>query len=696
MNNLKTTLNTSAQFKTGCGAIAMVFFTYLMFRNAGLHAVVMADEWYYSSFSRLLPLSDASIPSYFYLLVSRFTRSCGSGFLECARLFNVLVFMSAAPCIYLVGRRFLSPAAAALVTICALAGPINSYTVYFMPEAMYFSGFWLLTLAAFRFSDAPGPRRAFSLGAVLGVMTLIKLHGLFLLPACVIFIAYCVHAAATSTSSATTMRRVGACLAALLATVAVIRFAGGFLLAGKDGLHLMGALYGNQAASTGGHHTPILELLRLALFNLRGHAFGLALLLGMPVAASLAYVAKLRKPGVWRNPHTALALYTALMLLSLLAVTILFTASVAGGGQDSNVRLHMRYYNFCLPLLMLMAAMEMRTDIKTMVPPSVRAFIALCISATIVYAALTLWRPYTPSFVDSPELQGMTAWRQGFYGMSCLALAAVLLWAYRPRLGARVFFLGFMPVFLLIAGYAINRDVTRGAASNQFDQAGAFAREYLTAAERARLAIVTDDGSGMFRTQFYVDDARVFQHMAAQGSIVDRNALPPSIEWILFVGSYPAPAGAAVRVQARGFSLVEVSPPSAEHFSVDLSKPDGANFSSKGLSGIEPWGRWSDGDTIQFDFKQALPKKFKLGLLMEAYGPNAGEMATVTVGGMAQRALIEKTKKLVELEFVTDGKASTIAIAVPRPTSPHDVNGSEDRRRIGIGLGKLTVDATPD
>jgi phosphoglycerol transferase len=690
MNNFSS----NKHFNATCGAMAILLFIYLVFRNAGLHAVVMADEWYYSSFARLTPLKDANVPSYLYLLLSQSTRSCGTGFLECARLLNVVVFLCAAPLIYSIGRRFLTPGLAAMVAFCALAGPINSYTAYFMPEAMYFTGFWLLSLAAFRFREQPTGRRAAAFGIALGMMSLIKVHGLFLLPACVLFIATCGPLTSGAKKNGA-LGRTLACIALLLAAATATRLGAGYLLAGKNGLHLLGTLYANQATHSGGQHTPLIQLLQLAMINLRGHLMGLALLFGMPIAATLSYFGTLRNAAAWQRPATALTLYTAFMLLSLLAMTVLFTASIAGSGQESNFRLHMRYYSFCFPLLLLIGATKLQTD-APVGPRSLRVILAVIVTGAIVYATLTLWRPYTPSLVDSPELEGMTAWRQGFYAMSALSVAGVLTWAWKPRWGSLVYFGMFMPVFLIIAGYAINHQVERGGGSNQFDRAGAFARQYLTPQELAHLAIVTDDGSGMFKAQFYADEARIVQHMAPQGSVIDKNALPPATEWILFIGKYAAPEGALVRVQSRGFSLVELSPQSADHFSVDFSKPDGGMLAhSQGLSGIESWGRWSDGDSVKLDFQQSLPKKFKLGVLVEAFGPNAGQMATFAVGNEVRHARIDKAKKLLEFEFINPGDSKSLVITVPYPTSPHDLNGSEDRRRIGIGMSRLTIDELP-
>ena len=58
-----------------------LIFLFLLIRNAGLYPSVFADEYTYSKLSRLLPLSESSIPGYLYLKLYSVTNSCGDGFL---------------------------------------------------------------------------------------------------------------------------------------------------------------------------------------------------------------------------------------------------------------------------------------------------------------------------------------------------------------------------------------------------------------------------------------------------------------------------------------------------------------------------------------------------------------------------------------------------------------------------------------
>lgn len=106
----------------GMAAVAL----FLLYRSMGLLPTVMADECAYSLYSRHHPLSSAPMPSYLYLWLFRQTNHCGSSFLECARIFNCVLFVAAAPFIYKTCRQIATPDIAAFVALASICTPINT------------------------------------------------------------------------------------------------------------------------------------------------------------------------------------------------------------------------------------------------------------------------------------------------------------------------------------------------------------------------------------------------------------------------------------------------------------------------------------------------------------------------------------------------------------------------------------------
>src|SRR5690606_14161442 len=117
-------------------------------------------------------------------LLFKGTSSCGVAFLECARLINALLLVGAMPVIYLVARPYAGRGLSFVVTWLSVLGPFNVYTAYFMPETLYFLGFWVFAWYVLVVGERLKPW-AFGggSGAILGLMMAVKFHAVFLLAA---------------------------------------------------------------------------------------------------------------------------------------------------------------------------------------------------------------------------------------------------------------------------------------------------------------------------------------------------------------------------------------------------------------------------------------------------------------------------------------------------------------------------------
>ena len=254
---------------------------FLYHRNFGLQPTVFADEWYYSKMARLTPLAEAIVPSYLYLRIFGASKACGDGFLECVRAGNLAFFLAAAPFVYLVTRRFAGGLVAFAVTVFTTLAPFNVYTAYFMPESTYYFGFWVLSWVALARKGWHPLAHALALGAILGAMSLLKVHALFLIPALCLFLVYASwHRACLAPSFGWLLRGVAMAAAAGVCTV-LVKFGLGWLLAGDAGLSLLGPFYQGAVNSGGGSR---LALLNPAFINGRGHLMALTIVYGVPLA----------------------------------------------------------------------------------------------------------------------------------------------------------------------------------------------------------------------------------------------------------------------------------------------------------------------------------------------------------------------------------------------------------------------------
>ena len=665
-------------------AVAMAgLFVFLVGRGIGIYPVVFADEWSYSSFSRLLPLSEAGVPSYLYLLLYGTTSTCGDGFLECARVLNCVFVVVAMPFIYQVARLVCGPLLACLVAVLAVLGPINTYAIYFMPEAMYFMGFWMLTWLVLTRDKWPAPAFGLAVGFAGGLLSLVKVHALFILPALVAY-GFCLPFLRQDEGR---WRRALAIACAIAAAFLATKFLLGYLLAGKAGLSLFGSLYGAQAAgASGGAAARAVALAPKALSSLAGHVMALGVLFTLPLACVVTGLpVRLPRDGSGADAAPRIRLYTALVLATLVAVVAVFTAGAEGSGPlETAGRLHMRYYNFALPLLLVVAAAEFRSQADA---GALRGLGAGILVAVAGYAAFALVPAYTPSMVDSPELRGVTGRVGLFTAIGVLSIVATIAWVLRPRWGAALFLFVLVPVIAVTGTLKVGQEVRQRKTPDLYDEAGQFGRRYL-GADVARLTVVAPHPAPLLRALFHLDSIHAGAHQQPEGTKLVLQQFPKDTAWLLLIGKYELEDGQRSSLDFGKYSLVHV----ARERRLDFRAAEWPGVTHKsGLSWPEPWGTWTNGRDVMIEFATTLPRRFELTLIGHAFGANG--TFPVRVGGTTRTFQLPAEDAASSAVFETDGNERIIRISVPHPAVPQALGLGDDPREIGLGLRQLTIKA---
>lgn len=696
MINLKPVIRAHL-WEAGFALCLALLFAYLALRHAGAYPSVFADEQGYSYLARLIPLSEVTIPSYLYLSLYGLTSSCGNGFLECARYINLLFFIGAAPLIYLSTRELgVAKPLAAMAALMSVAAPAKTYTAYFMPEAMYFFGFALLTWVALTRSTLHWARYAMAAGAVLGLMTLVKVHALFLVPALAAFMLY--QGWNRHRDRAWLRIGIGTGAASLaVGSVFAVKFGIGYAFGGAGGLQLLGSLYGNQAGDSVNAGTTLLTLMPAALFSLKGHLLMLVLLFSLPLAM-LAW--HLLSPAARRaaGPHAgALVVYAILMIGAALALTVLYTASTAGYGPLDGLRLHARYYNFTLMLLPMIAAALTTGPAPDGGP--VRAAVAMALAGLLVFATVALPESYLFLLADGPEIVSLGLNKEDSLVTAILALqvAILALWSLRPGMAGPAFLFLLLPLFMFNGEKMTAPLVARTHAPNPFDTAGRFVLEYLDRAQRNELTIAGDNPGELLRARFHADAPGVETMVLPSGWPLQPYSLPGRKSWLLVIGDHALPPGVTPVVKQAHFALVRTEPDNRPLGAVKMTEPlENALLSgADGLANAEGWGRWSNDDQVRLHFRQPLPKKLNLYLTMQAFGPNVGKDFKVRVGKAEAVFQLPPMPQEVHFKLHTDGMQKTVTIEVPQAVSPNELGMSTDTRRLGLGMTRVEI-GTPE
>lgn len=536
----------------------------LLLRNEGLYPIVFADELSYSKFARLVPLQDALLPNFLYFGLYRATNFCGDGFLGCARMLNILFFILSFPFIYATAKRFTSRRASALVAFLTLAGASNSYTAYFMPEALYFFSFWVLVWSIIKLNEASSAIKWVVPGAILGIVSLIKPHGLFLLPAILVYCLFVLSRRADGKYWHIALSTVG-----LVAATFAIKLAGGFILAGKNGVTLFGTFYTPYADTAQNRDIQYYwTLIKAAALNASGHSLALCFVYAIPVAIFLRLLFRRNASG---NPSSdgisPLLLLSGLVIVDLIAVTSLFTASIAA---DSSVYyLHIRYYFFALPLLLIVAARELEAN-RDEGGRLVRTLCVMPVIAAIIYVMAAGLKPFDAISSIAPELYGLVAQPIILYGAGCISILALLAWIRSPRDGAKAYLFVFVPFAVLCSGFIVNKDLRTRMTPDIFDRAGVFAKSYLDHGQRSRTLIVGTDSdvAGLFRVLYYFDLANPDYgqldgpnssiKLIPRGATYNVQDLPETKNWILVVDDHALSGATESAIPGAGYTLYQV------------------------------------------------------------------------------------------------------------------------------------------
>lgn len=662
-------------------------FLQLVWRNAGLYPMVFADEWLYSSAARLLPFDKSILPSYLFLGVYRLTNACGPGFLDCARILNAALLVAAAPFIYLTARLVCSRASATVLALAAVLAPISSFTSYFMPETMYFLVFCVFAWVALARTAAPPVSYGLATGAVLGLMSAIKVHALFLLPAHLAFMLYLCLAQYRNDGW---LRRALAMMAMAVIAMVVVRLAIGYVVAGRAGLNLLGNFYGAHATNSTSSLESLLRILPAALVSLKGHMLALALLMSLPLATLVLHVVDARTRAQASPQQRALQVFGLLMLCAAGALTVMFTATIASAGPLEGVRLHQRYYDFTFPLLLLIATAPLSLPAARQ-PILLRAVVALAIGVIVLYAARVLLSEYSIGLVDSPELSVLKEFPTLLKLTSGLAVLTLAVWALQRRAGILLFVFFALPLTAWYADRGVREIQARSMAPNDYDKAAILARHYLDRQQTSKLT-VAGEGAGLTRALFHIDNPDTLTHDLVPGAPFAREDLAPGRDWVLIVGDHSLPADITPEVKTAEFALVKVKVDHKPLAKVEFARPDGALLAkAEGLANPEAWGAWSDGPLVRLHFAKPLPQKLNILLRANAFAPNADQQFVLVVGGQRRPFRLSGTAQDRFFQFETHGAEQEVTIEIPKPMSPRALGYGPDDRLLGIAFISLEI-----
>jgi phosphoglycerol transferase len=663
------------------GIETVLIVVFLAIRNSGIYPVVFADEWIYSTSSRLTPFSQSTIPSYVFFLLFKTTNVCGVGFLACARIFNAAFFALSLPLIYSIARQYLPRQRAFFIASMAVLGPVNSYATYFMPEAMFFFAFWAFVYFVLSYDGKRDTLLISGAGAILGIMAMIKLHAVVLLSGLVLFVLLLrLHK-----FGKVTVKDAASLIVCSTGGFLVTRLLFGYVIAGRSGISLVGEFYWPSTTSVL-DPSRLIQTVAVVTHCLFGHLLAVSMLFGVPIAIICGYACGAEQE---KGNLAAIRILGLAFLVVLLLETCVATAAFATADPDQIRRLHMRYYNFMFPLFLIIAAIEASSEVEVRENSWRRWMAAVPLGLLSVWGLGTLRKVYSPNVIDSPELRGFIFNAKAGSVVIVVGIISLMIWAARTRLGAMVYVCVFLPMALGMSSYYTTKELRQRLVPDVYDDAGMFTRLYV-GDDASKLVIAGANVAGLFRVLFHVDNARASIVQLPPGGPLEWSKMPAGTVWVLIVGNHALVSAFQDQLSMGEYSLFRMP----GEYVVDFRKGRRTDVLSgaSGLAERDGFGRWSEGKEVSLVFKYPLPKEFRLRLRARAFGPNAKRPFKIKIGDTERTFTLGESLREVSLMCESSGTERVIRIVVPLPTSPKELGWSQDERRLGIALQQLRVE----
>ena len=692
--------------------LPLALFLFLFFRNAGVYPLVV-DEYFYNRFSRILPYNQAHYPNYLYYFFYRSSNWCGDGFLACVHFLNCFFYVATFFPLFAIARSTCSVRTALCLSTLILLAPFNYFTAFFMLEAPFFLMFFLLVWWLLNRDGWAFDRYWIFSGFLLGLISLVKINGLFLFPAVLMYLIFShmqkQRAELINDEQKKFNKTSGLAVLAtgFIVGLLVTKLGIAWLLAGPNGLTVGGMYTGDFARVAQQVFTPpqisgtgvglaqsdtlsllmqwwlwVVEAVQFAGLNLLPMCFIFAPAIGTLILMLKNPVMTATGRGIALQ-H--LSLLTLLLFSNLILLAVGFTwIAVHFGGEEPYA--HRRYYEFAYPLFLLCIAGAIAQG-RTLGSVFWRFLLGTFFAGVILYIVLVqksiYW--YSDWFSSKPLV---------LYCWALLTLLTLVVWVCNSRLGNRLFLWVLFPLVVIFSnvGIADNLAMKRMQPSNAL-QASLFVRQYLDAEAQSRLMIAGHEVDPLIT--FYLKNASAPIRPIPPGTFFNQQNFIPEKDWILLMGNTPIDP-ALLQKTHQDFLPLGYATLFGGHgiWQLDFKKSTWPKIIEK-TAGLffppEPWGNWTLGEKLQLQFSAALPRKFELVLKARAFGPNVGQAFYVELGQSRIPFILKGEFQTVTLEVDNPFKLSNLNIYIPQATAPKSLGLGEDDRLLGMAIEEITI-----
>jgi phosphoglycerol transferase len=635
-------------------ATSLLAYWLLTARIVGVQVSVLADEYLYLLDAHYNGLAEAKYPNYLFQLIYSGTKVCGAEFYACARSINAFFVIFGAVFIYLLAKHIgRSKWLGALAALAAILGSYGTYTAYFMPEAIFNGLIMVFFWALFRFGTSDSLWVLGAIGSLLGVASLAKPHGLFVVPAIVVFVVLLTRATKDKWLIQSTIRST-VFITAVVGTKSLL----GFLLAGEKALRLFG-MYGTLETATqtatetiaaaNGEGTSV-------FFTAWGQVLMITMILGLslPVAVHGLILSFKRDPEVFQAIRFRSAM--GLSLLSLMPAIAIFEA-----WQNLGPWMHTRYYTYLIPLalIVLIEAYANHGDrIWAWAKYGVVAVFLGLSAINLVTAAI----PYASNWIDAPDFR-MHMDNLVLSSISIfITMVLAILWIWKTRAAMVIALVVALGLSVMSGSHNTNFLRTTFGYESPYEHLARLLSGYIPQAELDR-AVIIGQLEMIQRTVFSAGSGGIeIRHPV---DVISKSEIDPSKAWLIAIGDQVVDGFGEPTVSNPGYKLYSLDPSNSlqprNETIEDFSNP------CSNLSDSD----WSCGAETSISLSSPLPRNASLDLVFEVSDWAAGQELEFILGDATIVGSFEEgiSGVFAKLPNTTSSESLTIRLKSPDSTA---------------------------
>ena len=652
--------------------VSVISFWFLTARIVGVQVSVLADEYLYLLDAHYNGLSTAKYPNYLFQWIYSSTKMCGAEFYSCARSINAFFVICGAVFIYLLAKQIgRSKLLAGLAAVAAILGSYGTYTAYFMPEAIFNGLMMVFFWAIIRFGKTDNLLVWAAIGSSLGIASLAKPHGLFVMPAVVIFIALWTRATKDKWLIPALLRNL-----VFVTSVVGAKFLFGYLLAGERALSLFG-MYGSVESITQGAASKLVSSVSNdaggnVFFTGWGQTLMMTMIIGvaLPVAIHGFILGFKRSSELFEQVKFRALLGIA--LLNMMGAIAMFEALI-----NFDVWMHTRYYTYLIPLAFVVLIEALRNSEKKVWPWAKYSVIAIFLGLSI-FNLVTNAAPYSSNWIDAPDFRAHIDNLVIAQFSIVIGIIAAIAWIWTSRLAIGITLI--LALFLSIFSGAHNSSFLRTTFGEEtvYESLSRLIRDFLPQEEADGLLMV-----GQFemlqRTAFSSLTGSV-QILGTPETALAYSSVDETRTWLLTIGDPVIEGFAEPTIKGLGYNLYSLKDSNSL-----LPRNNRVTSFSSGCSQAE-YSQWVCGRETEVSLQGGFASQANLDLILELSEEAANEELEFILGDETVSGKLSPGINSIHIKFSNPTPVDTLRIKV-KDSVNSSLEGASKFVRILWGTG---------